>query len=42
MNNLLLIASKVAKTADEIQHDDPTLSRVQAVQLAFKQLRNEI
>jgi len=40
LSELLLLASKVARIADELQLKNPKLSRAEALQQAFKELKN--
>jgi len=40
LNNLLLLASKVSKLADELQIKNPDLTRAECVSLAFKEINN--
>jgi hypothetical protein len=40
LNELLIMASRVAAKADEIMREDPTIPRAQAVSLAFKEFEN--
>jgi len=40
LNELLLLASKVAKLADDLQVRNPKLTRAESVQQAFKELKN--